>query len=101
MSPVSKLLPFVKPYWQRSLGALVLLTLLVVLDLSIPRLIQSLIDHGILAHDRSLVIRTSLLMLGVSALSIFVAIGNNDLSVRVGEGFARDVREALFLKIQT
>ncbi|MES1176913.1 MAG: ABC transporter ATP-binding protein [Myxococcales bacterium] len=101
MSPVAKLLPFVKPYWLRSLGALVLLTLLVVLDLSIPRLIQSLIDHGILAHDRSFVVRTSLLMLGVSALSIFVAIGNNDLSVRVGEGFARDVREALFLKIQT
>ena len=101
MSPVAKLLPFAKPYWLRSLGALLLLTLLVVLDLSIPRLIQSLIDHGILAHDRSLVIRTSLLMLGVSALSIFVAIGNNDLSVRVGESFARDLREALFLKIQS
>jgi ATP-binding cassette subfamily B multidrug efflux pump len=101
MRPVVKLLPFVKPYRLRALGALSLLTLLVVLDLSIPRLIQSLIDQGILAHDRRFVIRTALLMLGVSALSVFVAIGNNDLSVRVGEGFARDVREALFLKIQT
>ena len=101
MASVARLLRFAKPYWLRSLGALVLLTLLVGLDLSIPRLIQSLIDHGILAHDRGLVIRTSLLMLGVSALSIFVAIGNNNLSVRVGESVARDVREALFLKIQT
>ncbi len=101
MASVAKLLRFAKPYWLRSLGALVLLTLLVVLDLSIPRLIQSLIDHGILAHDRGVVIRTSLLMLGVSALSVFVAIGNNDLSVRVGESVARDLREALFLKIQT
>jgi len=101
MGSVAKLFRFAKPYWLRSLGALALLTLLVVLDLSIPRLIQSLIDHGILAHDRGLVIRTSLLMLGVSALSIFVAIGNNDLSVRVGESVARDLREALFLKIQS
>jgi ATP-binding cassette, subfamily B, multidrug efflux pump len=101
MASVVKLLRFAKPYWLRSLGALVLLTLLVVLDLSIPRLIQSLIDHGILAHDRGLVVRTSLLMLGVSALSVFVAIGNNNLSVRVGESVARDLREALFLKIQT
>jgi len=101
MASVARLLRFAKPYWLRSLGALVLLTLLVGLDLSIPRLIQSLIDHGILAHDRGFVIRTSLLMLGVSALSIFVAIGNNSLSVRVGESVARDVREALFLKIQT
>jgi ATP-binding cassette subfamily B protein len=101
MASVVKLLRFARPYWLRSLLALVLLTLLVVLDLSIPRLIQSLIDHGILAHDRGLVIRTSLLMLGVSALSVFVAVGNNDLSVRVGESVARDLREALFLKIQT
>jgi len=100
MGALGKLLPFAKPYWLRSLAALLLLTLLVVLDLSIPRLIQRLIDHGILAHDRSLVIHTSLLMLGVSAISIFVAIGNNDLSVRVGESVARDLREALFLKIQ-
>jgi len=101
MASVVKLLRFAKPYWLRSLGALVLLTLLVVLDLSIPRLIQRLIDHGILAHDRGLVVRTSLLMLGVSAFSVLVAVGNNDLSVRVGESVARDLREALFLKIQT
>jgi len=101
MASVVSLLRFAKPYWLRSVGALVLLTLLVVLDLSIPRLIQSLIDHGVLANDRGLVVRTSLLMLGVSALSVFIAIGNNNLSVRVGESVARDLREALFLKIQT
>lgn len=101
MAAVLSLLRFAKPYWLRSLGALVLLTLLVGLDLSLPRLIQSLIDHGILAHDRGVVVRTSLLMLALSALSVFVAIGNNNLSVRVGESVARDLREALFLKIQT
>ena len=47
--------------------------------------IQSLIDHGILAHDRGLVIRTSLLMLGVSALSVFVAVA---VGVGVGVGIS-------------
>lgn len=101
MPAVISLLRFARPYRLRSLGALVLLTLLVGLDLSLPRLIQHLIDHGILARDRGLVVRTSLLMLGVSALSVLIAIGNNDLSVRVGESVARDLRQALFLKIQT
>lgn len=101
MASLRKLLRFARPYWPKSLGALLLLVVLVGLDLSIPRLIQSLIDHGIQQHDRSFVIRTSLLMLGVSAVSILIAIGNNDLSVRVGESVARDLREALFLKIQT
>jgi ATP-binding cassette subfamily B protein len=101
MGPLRKLLRFTKPYATRSFFALLLLTTLVVLDLSIPRLIQSLIDRGIQGHDRALVIHTSLLMLGVSVVSIFVAVGNNNLSVLVGESVSRDLREALFLKIQT
>ncbi len=74
---------------------------LVVFDLAIPRLIQRIIDQGIGKHDRALVLNTSLLMLGVSALSTLIAIGNNVTSIRVGEGVARDLRRALFLKIQS
>ena len=40
MNHVSKLTHFVRPYWRRALMALVLLTSLVFMDLSIPRLIQ-------------------------------------------------------------
>jgi ATP-binding cassette subfamily B protein len=81
--------------------ALVLLTTLVFMDLSIPRLIQRIIDQGIARHNQPVVIQTSLLMLGISVLSALIAIGNNNLSVQVGESVARDLREALFLKIQT
>ncbi len=81
--------------------ALILLTSLVFMDLSIPRLIERIIDQGIAAHNQPLVIQTALLMLGISVLSTLIAIGNNNLSVRVGESVARDLREALFLKIET
>ena len=101
MTHLRKLLRFARPYWQRSLLALVLLTLLVIADLSIPRLIQSLIDHGILKHDRGVVLRTSALMLGLSFLSVFIAVGNNNLSVTVGESVGRDLRDAIFVKIQS
>ena len=101
MSQLSKLLRFAVPYWKRSVAALLLLTALVLLDLSIPRLIQSLIDQGILRHDRALVLRTSALMLGISLISVFIAIGNNHLSVMVGESVGRDLRAAIFEKIQS
>jgi len=101
MNHVGKLIRFVKPYWRRALMALVLLTTLVFFDLSIPRLIQRVIDQGIAKHNQTVVIQTSLLMLGISMLSTLIAIGNNNLSVQVGESVARDLREALFLKIQT
>jgi ATP-binding cassette subfamily B multidrug efflux pump len=101
MDHVIKLSAFVRPYWKRAVMALVLLTTLVFMDLSIPRLIERIIDQGIAQHNQPLVIQTGLLMLGISALSTLIAVGNNLLSVRVGESTARDLREAIFSKIQT
>jgi ATP-binding cassette subfamily B multidrug efflux pump len=101
MNEVLKLIVFVKPYWRRALGALALLTSLVFMDLAIPRLIRRIIDQGITGRNQQVVIQTGMLMLGISALSTFVAVGNNMLSVQVGESVARDLRDALFLKIQS
>jgi ATP-binding cassette subfamily B multidrug efflux pump len=101
MDHLIKLASFVKPYWRRSAVSLVLLTAIVFMDLAIPRLIQRIIDQGITAHNQAVVIQTSLWMLGISALSTIFAVGNNVFSVQVGESVARDLRDALFVKIQT
>jgi len=101
MKHIRKLLHFVKPYWRRSAISLVLLVAVIAMDLSIPRLIQRIIDQGINAGDMQVVIRTTLLMLLISGMQTLFAVGNNTLSVQVGEGVARDLREALFLKIQS
>ncbi|MDR3630200.1 MAG: ABC transporter ATP-binding protein [Desulfocapsaceae bacterium] len=101
MQYVFRLNIFLRPYRLQASLALVLLATLVSLDLAIPRLIQQLIDQGINRHNEAVVIKTGLLMLGISLVSMFIAVGNNNLSVMVGEGMARDLRDALFLKIQT
>ena len=101
MKHIFKLLPFIRPYWKRAVAALILLTTLVFLDLSIPRLIQRIIDEGITANNQQVVIQTALLMIGISIISTIIAIGNNILSVQVGESIARDLRDALFTRIQT
>ncbi len=100
MNHVRKLLPFVKPYWKLSVVALVLLTSLVFMDLAIPRLIEQIIDQGIKQNNLGVVIQTSLLMISISVVSTLIAVGNNIASVRVGESVARDLREAIFVKVQ-
>lgn len=100
MNSIRRILYFVKPYWKLAVLALVLLTFLVFMDLAIPRLIQHIIDQGIKKNDLSVVINTSILMLGISLLSTIIAVGNNNYSVRVGESVARDLREAVFVTIQ-
>jgi ATP-binding cassette subfamily B multidrug efflux pump len=101
MDQIFKLTSFVKPYWKRAVLALFLLTALVFMDLAIPRLVQRIIDQGIGRHDQQVVIQTALLMLGISLVSTLFAVGNNILSVQVGESVARDLRDALFTRIQT
>jgi ATP-binding cassette subfamily B multidrug efflux pump len=101
MKQIFKLLPFLHPYWKRSVAALILLTSLVFLDLSIPRLIQRIIDQGITVHNQQVVIQTALIMICISLVSTVIAVGNNILSVQVGESFARDLRDALFTRIQS
>ncbi|MCL5999672.1 MAG: ABC transporter ATP-binding protein [Chloroflexi bacterium] len=101
MNDIRKLFSFIKPYWKGAVLSLILLSSLVVFDLSIPRLIQRIIDQGINQQDQSVVLSTAALMIAISVMSTLIAIGNNIFSIRVGEGVARDLREALFLKIQT
>ncbi len=100
MDHIRKILHFVKPYWKYATLALVLLSSLVIMDLAIPRLIEEIIDVGIKQNNMNIVVQTSLIMLGLSLLSMAIAVGNNIFSVRVGESVARDMREATFLKIQ-
>jgi len=100
MNKLLRLGRFLKPYWKESLAALLLLTSVVFMDLALPRLVQRIIDEGIDQNDMSVVITTALIMLGISLLSMLFSIGNNMLSVKAGEAFARDLRSELFQKIQ-
>lgn len=101
MKALIKLKNFFTPYWKESFFALVLLTSVVFMDLAIPRLIQRIIDQGIGQSNPDVILQTTLIMLGITVLSTVFAIGNNLSSVRVGEGFGRDLRSALFLRIQS
>ena len=89
------------PYRVQAAISLSLLFAMVAADLLIPRLTQRIIDHGILAGDLRVVLTTSLVMLGASAVSAALALANNYLSVRVAMSVGADLRSALMRKVQT
>ena len=84
---------------KRATVALILLSSLVIMDLSIPLLIERIINQGIVKHNQTVVIQTSLFMIGLSILSTVIAVGNSILSVRGGESVARDLRDAGRLRL--
>jgi ATP-binding cassette subfamily B protein len=100
MHEIRKILTFLKPYRKLAFIALVMLFLMVLSDLSIPRLIERIIDQGIKQNNLGVVLQTAAIMLGISVINTLVAVLNNIFSVRTGESVARDFREAIFTKIQ-
>jgi len=100
MKKLIKLTSYLKPYTRDSVLSIILLILVVFLELAIPRLVQRIIDVGIVQSNMAAVTSTTIQMLVISVLSTIFSIGNNFFSVRAGEGFARDLRDALFKKIQ-
>ena len=101
MSDMRRVLGFLAPYKKEAIISTIFIGLVVVMDLSIPRLIQTIIDVGVAQQDMNVVFWTSLLMIGASLISAALSIANTYFSVRASRGFEADLREAIFKKIQT
>ncbi len=100
MSALVRVIRFLKPYMRDAVVAMALLALVVGTDLSIPRLVQVIIDQGVAAKNLTVVLQTSLLMIGASVLSAVLAIANTIFSVRAAQHFAADVRQAVYHQVQ-
>ena len=99
-SHILRIFSFVRPYWRTSIFAVFMLIASVLADLTIPTLIQRIIDQGIMPRDMNMILTTAALMIGVAFFEAAVSIGNTFLAVRVAQSFAADVRSAVFHKIQ-
>jgi ATP-binding cassette subfamily B protein len=100
MRELTKLRRYLKPYTVAALLTMLLMVIMVGLQLALPRMIQRIVDLGITPGNMTIVWQTTLIMLGIALLNLAVAVGNTILSVKVSEGFARDLRANLFNKIQ-
>lgn len=100
MDEFKKLLHFGKPYQTQAIFSMTMLIATVFLDLSIPRFMQTLIDDGVKPQNMSVVLRTSAIMLALSISSMITGVLNSNYSIKVGEGVGRDLRQAIFEKIQ-
>ena len=101
MESIRKITPLLKKYRWQILIAITAMLIMAMTDLLVPRQIQTIIDKGIANNDLRVVLNSSLLMIGLSLLSMGLAFVNTFLSMRVSESFAADVRTKLFANIQT
>ncbi|MEN6566897.1 MAG: ABC transporter ATP-binding protein [Veillonellales bacterium] len=96
-----KLFHFLKPY-KVTLVTVLLLTFLLTLGiLYIPTLTAEIVNNGVMKGNIPYIIKTGAIMLLISALTGAATVWSNHLAAKLSARLARDIREAVFVKVQS
>ena len=101
MVAMRRLTRFLRPYWHWVILAPVTMLLEVTVDLMQPRMIQRIVDEGIVQGDISVVINSGLWMLGLALIGAIGGIASTTFSVLASQGFGTDLRDTLFAKVHS
>lgn len=96
-----KLVKHLKPYILMLFLLVIFTGVQVATTLELPDFTAKIINEGIVGGDQSIILPTGLEMLGVSLIGGLATVAAGYLAARIGTGFARDLRESLFTKVET
>ena len=92
---------YLRPYAVPLVVALVLLLIGALGNLYLPELNAEIIDKGVVTGDTAVILETGARMLLVTAALGITAVIAVYLAARIAMGFGRDVRRAVFAKVET
>ena len=95
-----KLMRFLKPYWKQIILVMVLLLVQAITNLYLPDLNADIINNGVVKGDIDYIVRTGGLMLAVTLLLGVVSIISVYWGAKTAMAFGRDVRHAVFRRVQ-
>jgi ATP-binding cassette, subfamily B, multidrug efflux pump len=90
-----------RPYRVQVTVVVVLLLLQAIGQLLLPSLNADIINNGVLTGDTGYIVRTGVVMLGVTVLVGIAAVVGAYYSAVTAMGFGRDVRASLFRRVQS
>ncbi|MGI6727284.1 MAG: ABC transporter ATP-binding protein [Anaerovoracaceae bacterium] len=97
---MKKLLPFLKKYKKYAILSPIVITVEVILEIFIPFLMSKIIDVGIANNDMKYVLFIGGLMVVMALLSLACGALAGRFAAVAAMGFAKNVRYALFEKVQ-
>lgn len=101
MKSLKRIFSFLKPYrWYLFFGFWSTV-LPVMMELSIPRLLQFIIDEGILPRSIDMIVQGAVFMFIAAFIGALSTLGQGYCRAIVSQGLAFDIRQALFTHIQS
>ena len=91
---------YMKPYWKWAVAAPMFMTLEVFMDLQLPRILEKIIDKGVLVGDSQMVISMSFEMLIASILAFIGGVACAYCAVKAAVGMSNDIRKNMYDKVQ-
>jgi len=95
-----KLVRFLKPYLPYIIAAPLFMVLEVLMDTYLPRLMADIVDVGVANRDFNYVLKMGVYMVIIALIGVAGGMGGIIFSTVAGQHFSRDVRSALFKKVQ-
>jgi len=92
---------YLKPYWKMALLAPLLMMIEVFTELMQPKLMASIVDYGITNGDIGYIVKTSLIMIGISLVGVTGGISSMIFSSKTSHNFGADLKIDLFRKVQS
>ncbi|MRS12270.1 MAG: ABC transporter ATP-binding protein [Actinobacteria bacterium] len=98
---MAKILSFLKPYWKQLLLVMALLLVQAIANLYLPDLNASIINDGVAKGDTAVILNRGGLMLAVTFVLGIVSIVSVYWGSKTAMAFGRDIRHAVFHKVQS
>lgn len=97
---IKKLLENVGEYKKDSILAPIYVILEVIMEVLIPLLMAKIVDVGLANGDIPYIVKVGVIMLIVSFLALYFGIASGKAAARASTGFSKNLRKAMYDKIQ-
>jgi ATP-binding cassette, subfamily B, multidrug efflux pump len=98
---IALLRTYLRPYWRALTLVVALLVVQALATLYLPELNGEIINNGIATGDIGYILSTGALMLGISLVVVFASIIAVYWGSKAGMAFGRDVRSAIFRRVES
>jgi ATP-binding cassette, subfamily B, bacterial len=97
---VRRIMSYARPYRLQLALFLIMTALSAVITVTVPLLLKSIVDNGILRHNTAVVLWVAGIVAGLAVAGAVLSIGQRWYSARIGEGLIYDLRTQVFGHVQ-
>jgi len=96
---MKKVFKFLLPYWWMIILIVGTTSVGVWSSLALPTMMANIVNNGIVGQNENYIVSEGLKMLGITAIGAVAVVCTGFLASRIGTGFSRGLRAAVFAKV--